>query len=243
MFDHVTIRVADRGPAERFFEELLEPLGIESTYRTGAFTLWHDFIVTQADASHPVTERAHIAFVAPTTEQVDDFHRTGLALGATDDGPPGPRPYRDDYYGAFLRDSAGNSIEAVNYGDMRRGDGKVDHVAMRVADLASSIAFYRAVGQCVGFELVRESDERAAFAGPDGGLVSVVAGPPTVGLHLAFGGDDDSVRRFYDDLTTAGYRGNGGPHERSRYHPGYYAAYVFDPDGNNIEVVNHHLAG
>jgi hypothetical protein len=49
------------------------------------------------------------------------------------------------------------------------------------------------------------------------------------------------VRHFYDDLTTAGYRGNGGPHERARYHPGYYASYVFDPDGNNIEVVDHHL--
>ena len=38
----------------------------------------------------------------------------------------------------------------------------------------------------------------------------------------------------------AGYRSNGEPGERPRYHPGYYAAYVLDPDGNNIEVVDHH---
>jgi hypothetical protein len=48
------------------------------------------------------------------------------------------------------------------------------------------------------------------------------------------------VRRFHADATAAGYRSNGEPGERARYHDGYYAAYVLDPDGNNIEVVNHH---
>ena len=56
---------------------------------------------------------------------------------------------------------------------------------------------------------------------------------------MAFPGDDDAVRRFYEETTAAGYRGNGEPGERPRYHAGYYAAYVLDPDGNNIEVVNH----
>jgi catechol 2,3-dioxygenase-like lactoylglutathione lyase family enzyme len=53
-------------------------------------------------------------------------------------------------------------------------------------------------------------------------------------------GDDDAVRRFHGDAIAAGYRSNGEPGERPRYHAGYYAAYVLDPDGNNIEVVNHH---
>jgi catechol 2,3-dioxygenase-like lactoylglutathione lyase family enzyme len=57
---------------------------------------------------------------------------------------------------------------------------------------------------------------------------------------MAFPGNEDAVRRFYDNLTTAGYRANGAPGERPRYHQGYYAAYVLDPDGNNIEVVDHH---
>jgi catechol 2,3-dioxygenase-like lactoylglutathione lyase family enzyme len=46
--------------------------------------------------------------------------------------------------------------------------------------------------------------------------------------------------RFHADATAAGYRSNGQPGERPRYHDGYYAAFVLDPDGNNIEVVDHH---
>ena len=52
--------------------------------------------------------------------------------------------------------------------------------------------------------------------------------------------DDADVQRFHAVATEAGYRSNGPPGERPRYHRGYYAAYVLDPDGNNIEVVNHH---
>jgi catechol 2,3-dioxygenase-like lactoylglutathione lyase family enzyme len=67
-----------------------------------------------------------------------------------------------------------------------------------------------------------------------------VPGTPTEHVHLAFPThDDDDVSRFHEAATGAGYRDNGGPGER-RYHPGYHAAFVLDPDGNNIEVVNHH---
>jgi catechol 2,3-dioxygenase-like lactoylglutathione lyase family enzyme len=52
--------------------------------------------------------------------------------------------------------------------------------------------------------------------------------------------DDADVQRFHDAAANAGYRSNGGPGERPRYHPGYYSAFVLDPDGNNIELVNHH---
>jgi catechol 2,3-dioxygenase-like lactoylglutathione lyase family enzyme len=65
-------------------------------------------------------------------------------------------------------------------------------------------------------------------------------GEPAQNIHIAFSRDDDDVRRFHADATAAGYRSNGEPGERARYHDGYYAAYVLDPDGNNIEVVNHH---
>jgi catechol 2,3-dioxygenase-like lactoylglutathione lyase family enzyme len=52
--------------------------------------------------------------------------------------------------------------------------------------------------------------------------------------------DDGAIRRFHQAAIAAGYRSHGEPGERPRYHPGYYAAYVLDPDGNNVEVVNHH---
>jgi catechol 2,3-dioxygenase-like lactoylglutathione lyase family enzyme len=57
---------------------------------------------------------------------------------------------------------------------------------------------------------------------------------------MAFPAGDAAVQRFYAETTAAGYRPNGEPGERPQYHPGYFAAYVLDPDGNNIEVVDHH---
>lgn len=67
----------------------------------------------------------------------------------------------------------------------------------------------------------------------------MIAGQATQNIHIAFSGNDDDVRRFHPDAATAGYRSNGEPGERARYHVGYYTAFVLDPDGNNIEVVNH----
>ena len=71
----------------------------------------------------------------------------------------------------------------------------------------------------------------------------MIAGEPTQHAHIAFSGDDDAVRRFHADAIAAGYRSNGEPGERPHYHAGYYAAFVLDPDGNNIEVVDHHTQG
>jgi predicted lactoylglutathione lyase len=57
---------------------------------------------------------------------------------------------------------------------------------------------------------------------------------------MAFPADDNgTVDDFHRVAAEAGYRDNGAPGERAVYHPGYYGAFVFDPDGNNIEVVNH----
>jgi catechol 2,3-dioxygenase-like lactoylglutathione lyase family enzyme len=87
----------------------------------------------------------------------------------------------------------------------------------------------------------RQTADRAAFSvGASDGSFFVIAGEPTRNVHVAFSGEDDDVRRFHADATAAGYRSNGEPGERPRYHDGYYAAFVLDPDGNNIEVVDHH---
>ena len=64
--------------------------------------------------------------------------------------------------------------------------------------------------------------------------------PRTEHVHIAFSADQDAtVRAFHAAALAAGYDDNGGPGERPAYHPGYYGAFVFDPDGNNVEVVNH----
>jgi catechol 2,3-dioxygenase-like lactoylglutathione lyase family enzyme len=180
--------------------------------------------------------------VAPSREQVDEFWRAGTEAGYADDGRPGPRPsYRADYYGAYLLDPDGNSAEAVHHGALRRG-GVIDHLWIRVADLAASKRFYDTIAPHAGLRLRHDGADRVQFTGTSGSF-SLVPGAPTENLHLAFPTDDDvDVQRFHQAASDAGYHSNGPPGERARYHPGYYAAYVLDPDGNNVEVVNHHRA-
>ncbi len=240
MFDHVTIRVSDRSASEDFYNKVLATLGIDETYRTRWFSEWQDFSLTGAYEERPVTRRLHVGFVAPTREQVDQFWRAGTAAGYTDDGEPGVRrEYGDDYYGAFLLDPDGNSAEAVHHGTLRSG-GIIDHVWIRVADVAPAKRFYETIAPHAGLRIDRDTPERVQFVGTSGSF-SLVSGSPTENLHIAFPADDDvTVQRFHEAATGAGYQSFGAPGVRPQYHPGYYAAYVLDPDGNNVEVVNHH---
>jgi catechol 2,3-dioxygenase-like lactoylglutathione lyase family enzyme len=238
LFDHVTIRVSDRAASERFYDTVLSVLGLEK--RTGeAFAEWDDFSLSQAEDDRPVTKRVHIGFVASSRDAVDEFWRAGTAAGHPDDGAPGPRPeYSADYYGGFLLDPDGNSAEAVHEGSLRE-DGAIDHIWIRVRDLEASRRFYATVAPYAGFRLAADLPERARFAGRSGSF-SIMEGEPTEHLHMAFPATDDAtVDAFHATATSAGYRDNGEPGERAVYHPGYYGAFVLDPDGNNVEVVNH----
>jgi catechol 2,3-dioxygenase-like lactoylglutathione lyase family enzyme len=238
MFDHVTIRASDREASERFYRTLLRTLGIEQRHTDEHYAQWYDFSLAQADEAKPVTRRLHVGFVSPSRAEVDEFWRAGTQAGYTDDGAPGPRPqYSDDYYGAFLLDPDGNSAEAVHHGSMRTR-GIIDHLWLRVADVAASRRFYELVASHGGFRLRRQTPDRAQFTGESGSF-SVVSGTPTEQVHIAFPARDNStVDAFHRAATEAGYRDNGPPGER-RYHPGYYGAFVLDPDGNNVEAVCH----
>jgi catechol 2,3-dioxygenase-like lactoylglutathione lyase family enzyme len=239
VFDHVGIRVSDRAASERFYELVLGLLGYEPSYDGDDFVEWEDFALGRATSEKPVTTGLHIGFVAPSREHVDAFWRAGTAAGHPDDGAPGPRPrYRDDYYGAFLLDPDGSSVEAVHHGDLRTG-GVIDHLWIRVADRPASRAFYETVAPHAGFRLKHDLEDRTQFVGETGSF-SIVDGEPSQNVHLAFGvADDAAVEAFHAAATEAGYRGNGPPGERPVYHHGYFAAYVLDPDGNNVELVNH----
>lgn len=239
MFDHVTIRVSDRAASERFYELVLKTLGVEKTYSEDGFVEWNDFSLSGWSPGKPVTRKLHIGFVAASREQVDEFWQVGREAGYVDDGEPGPRPqYSDDYYGSFLVDPDGNSAEAVHHGAMREG-GVIDHLWFRVADVAEAKTFYEAVGRHAGFRLKHDSEDRAQFVGESGSF-SCVSGARTNPFHMAFPVDDNtSVEEFHTAMVGLGYRDNGGPGERRKYHPDYYGAFVFDPDGHNIELVNH----
>ncbi len=119
---------------------------------------------------------------------------------------------------------------------MRFHQGRLlDHVHIRVADIEASKAFYGAVLEAVGVGLTFEGE--GYFAADE--LFVSADGPPTAGLHFAFQArDQETVHRFHEAALAAGGRDNGAPGER-RYHPGYYGAYVLDPDGNNVEAVYH----
>jgi len=111
-----------------------------------------------------------------------------------------------------------------------------DHIHLKVSDVEVSKRFYRAVFSSLGHpDIIVEgpgffyADE--LFVDKTENYVSRV--------HLAFQAPDrESVHAFYAAALNAGGRDNGAPGERS-YHPGYYGAYVLDPDGSNVEAVFH----
>jgi catechol 2,3-dioxygenase-like lactoylglutathione lyase family enzyme len=110
----------------------------------------------------------------------------------------------------------------------------IDHVHLVVRDLAASRRFYAAVLASLGREITFEGP---GFFSADELFVST--GDTISHVHLAFQTPDrDTVHRFHAVALAGGGRDHGGPGERP-YHPGYYAAFVLDPDGNNIEAVHH----
>ncbi len=110
-----------------------------------------------------------------------------------------------------------------------------DHVGIHVRDVEASRAFYAAVLEPLGLRVTATED--GGFSADE--LFVRGDGTPTVGLHLAFQAESQEVvDRFHAATLAAGAIDNGAPGERA-YHPGYYAAYVLDPDGNNVEAVYH----
>ena len=116
----------------------------------------------------------------------------------------------------------------------------IDHIGLVVRDLAASKAFYSAVFGVLKIPMGADGDDIWAdelFIGSRDS--DEVQGDLTGRIHIAFQAQDRAmVDAFYQAALAHGGRDNGAPGERA-YHPGYYAAFVLDPDGNNIEAVFH----
>lgn len=109
----------------------------------------------------------------------------------------------------------------------------IDHLHLKVRDLAKAKRFYKAAMEALGIPLV----EGDGYFFADELWVDV--GETSSHVHFAFQAKDRAtVDRFHAAALAAGGRDNGGPGVR-KYHPGYYAAFAFDPDGNNVEAVYH----
>ena len=112
----------------------------------------------------------------------------------------------------------------------------VDHFHLSVSDLSVSRRFYKACLAALGRELSQDSEH---FFVADELFVAPAEGSQTTRVHLAFqAGSEEAVAHFHSAAIANGGTDNGKPGPRN-YHPGYYAAYAFDPDGNNIEAVWH----
>ena len=117
----------------------------------------------------------------------------------------------------------------------------IDHLNLPVADYDRSKTFYEAVLAPLGHKLLMEHPISGGGFG-SGGKPSfwIKQGEPTATVHVAFSSNDRaSVDAFYEAAIASGAESNGPPGPRTEYHPTYYGAFVFDPDGNNIEAVCH----
>jgi len=237
VFDQVTIRAADREASERFYRTVLGALEIEPSRVSEDRVEWDDFAVASTDAAVPPTRELHAAFVAASRDRVDAFWNAGIASGYRDGGAPAERPqYTPRYYGAFLRDPDGNSVEAVHHADVRRG-GHIDHLWIGVRDLGASISFYTTIMPCVGLREGRRWEAGRQFRGAWATLSLVADGrPATEHLHLAFPAPDRrAVEDFHATATGAGYRSDRSPGEDAIL--SVYAASVLDPGGTRVESV------
>jgi catechol 2,3-dioxygenase-like lactoylglutathione lyase family enzyme len=237
VFDHVTIRVADLDSARRFYTLALG----EPTHVGERFTEWRDFSIARRSAENPVTRRLHVGFGAHDRAEVDRWWEQMTNAGYENDGDPGVRPwYHQSYYGAFVRDPDGNSVEVVHHHTTTPEASVIDHLWLRTTNVAEAKRFYETVAPVVGIRLVHDSPERVRFTDGVESFSFVHGDEPTENVHLAFGvGDSAGLAEFHRAATEAGYRDNGEPGERPEYHPGYYGAFVLDPDGHNVEAVFH----
>ena len=108
-----------------------------------------------------------------------------------------------------------------------------DHVDLNASDYAESARFYETVLSPLGIPKIAESDTGTCFTN----LNVVDRRPATTNLHLCFyARSKDQVDAFHRKGVEAGFRSNGAPGYRD-YAAGYYAAYLLDPDGNNVEAL------
>lgn len=121
----------------------------------------------------------------------------------------------------------------------------IDHIALDVHDIGRSRAFYDATLAPLGYRLIAQEADGASTVllygvGDEADFVIADKDRPGEANHIAFRADTRAqVDAFHAAALAAGGRDNGGPGLRDRYGPNYYAAFVLDPDGFNVEAVCH----
>ena len=115
-----------------------------------------------------------------------------------------------------------------------------DHIGLKVANLGASVAFYKAALAPLGYELCSHDENGAGFGPKAAPALWLYAhrGATGAGAHIAFrAADHAAIRKFHSEGVKAGGRDNGAAGPRADYSPSYFAAFLIDPDGNNVEAV------
>ena len=115
----------------------------------------------------------------------------------------------------------------------------IDHVSVRVQDLSKLVAFYREALAPIGYKVIMEYPGAVGMGSTMPDLWLMHTELPLNPTHIALSGARDAIDAFHAAALAAGGTDNGSPGLRADYHPHYYAAFVRDPEGNNIEVVSH----
>jgi catechol 2,3-dioxygenase-like lactoylglutathione lyase family enzyme len=120
----------------------------------------------------------------------------------------------------------------------------LDHIGLTVRDVPASKAFYVQALEPLGYAVVLEFGSVVGLGAAGKPDFWLSQGEPTGRVHVAFSSPDrTTVDAFHRAALAAGGKDNGAPGLRPHYHPNYYGAFVFDPDGNNIEAVCHAAEG
>jgi uncharacterized protein len=243
----VEIGVVDTARARAFYSELfgwrLEPGPSGNGYRISTPTIPGGMHGDDEEAGPLVY--FDVADLEGAMARVRELGGQAEALQSRADGP------REVFFGRFAlcHDAQGSPFglhqppAAEDRGAIEPAVRRptIDHVTLRAGDLAASRRFYEAALAPLGFGLEFERDGLLAFGSGESGRLIIYAGErPVVGFHVAFSAPGQkAVDRFHAEALEAGGRDNGAPGPRPEYHRGYYGAYVFDPDGNNVEAVHH----
>jgi len=185
MFARVTVTASELDASRRFYETLLSDLA------------WREFSLAPADAERPPTRNLHIAFGVGSREEVDERWRRAVDAGCASDGEPGPRPqYGADYYGGFLLDPDGNSVEVVHGVHEPTADNVVDHLWLGVSDVETSRRCWEGIArQLEGLRVVDASHPGlVSVTDGDRHLILVADGrPPTENVGIALTGPNGRV--------------------------------------------------
>jgi len=174
MFERVAIGVSDGAASRAFYAAAGKPAALELLEGV------------------PVTRRLHVAFGAADRAAVDAWWRRLVDAGYESDGRPGPRPeYSPSYYGAFVLDPDGNSVEAVHHDTSR--PGRIDHLWLRSADVAAAKRFYEGIAPLTGVRLVHDTADRVRFTDGEGSFSFVAGDEPTRHVGLVFRIQDEGA--------------------------------------------------